>query len=214
MLLRYFGHALFHLESADGVVLVTDPYGEFYQYPRRTLRSDLCTVSHDHHDHNATSMLTGEPLIWNKAGMHEARGVRATGIPTSHDEAQGAARGANLAFLIEMDGLRLLHLGDLGHLPTPEQVSAFGKVDVLMLPVGGYYTIDAAQAVETMRLISPKVTLPMHYRTDFDQDMPIATQEPFLRLLGVSPQAHPLMRLTRQDISERQRVELLSVTAD
>ena len=211
MLLQYLGHAMFRLESESGVVLVTDPYGDFYNYPRRKVRADLCTVSHDHHDHNAVSMLEGEPPVWRTPGPHEAKGVRAVGTPTWHDEAQGAKRGPNLAFLVEMDGLRFLHLGDLGHLPTLAQLSAFGAVDVLMLPVGGNYTIDAAQAVETMRLISPRLTLPMHYQTTYNLDMPVDTVEPFLRLCGVSPQLLPLMRLTRQDIGEREKIALLSI---
>ena len=213
MLLQSLGHAMFRLESEGGVVLITDPYGEFYDYPRRKVRADLCTISHDHHDHNAAQMLEGEPTVWRTPGPNEANGVRATGTPTWHDDAQGAKRGPNLAFLIEMDGLRFLHLGDLGHLPTQAQLDAFGAVDVLMLPVGGNYTINAVQAVETMRLIRPRLTLPMHYQTAYDRDMPVDTEEPFLRLCGVSPQPLPLLRLTRQDIGEREQIALLTVAA-
>lgn len=210
MILSCIGHAEFLLELENGMRLVTDPYDESCGYPLLPVEADAVLVSHQHHDHNAIGQVKGFSRVIDAAGTHTlAPDVRVTAVPCYHDEAQGAKRGKNLMFLIEAEGLRIAHLGDLGHLPTAEQVAALSPVDVLMLPVGGYYTIDAAQAREVARLLFAQVILPMHYRTQANQDWPIAPVEDFLALY---PQAErlPLLRVCRGDLDCQPAVAVLS----
>ena len=167
MLLEYWGHSFFTVTTEKGTVVVFDPYGEFYDYPKRRIAANVCVVSHHHHDHDGVSSLTGEYKLIDTAGkVQPAPDVRLTGIPCCHDHHGGAHRGQNLMFVLESEGLRIAHLGDLGHIPTPAQVRELGRVDVLLLPVGGYYTIDAAQAKAVVDDLAPRVVIPMHYRSD------------------------------------------------
>lgn len=211
MILEYLGHACFQLTLTDGTVIVMDPYGSFYDYPERSPRADICTVSHHHHDHDAVSSLAGNPVVLDAAGTHmPGSGVIIRGVPTFHDEARGQKRGGNLAFLIEADGLRIAHLGDLGHRLNPDQAAALRDLDILLIPVGGYYTIDAPTAVAVMEDLAPRVTIPMHYKTKAAPDMPITPVRDFLDLLGVSPEPMALLRITPQDISQRPSVVLMT----
>lgn len=204
MIIRYQGHAFFTLSLENGLVIATDPYGDFYQYPRRAVRADLCTVSHHHHDHDGLSSLAGDPLVIDQPGEHApADGVRIVGAPTKHDDQNGALRGDNTFFVIEAEGLRVGHAGDLGHPLTPAQKRAIGALDVLMLPVGGFYTIDAKTAMAVARDLKPTIVIPMHYRTAFNPEMPVAPLDDFLAEAGEKPQALPFMRVTKQDAAER-----------
>ena len=145
-------------------------------------------------------------------GAHElACGASVLGVPTFHDGQGGAQRGKNTFFIVEAEGLRVGHAGDLGHLPTRAQVAQIGRLDLLLLPVGGYYTIDAAQALEVRRLLQPAVTVPMHYRTQYDPEMNIAPLADFLSLCGAEDAQMPLLRVAKADISQRPPVVTLAV---
>lgn len=214
MILRYYGHSFFTLTNEQGCVLATDPYGDFYNYPKRRVPADICTVSHHHHDHEGLSCLTGDPLVIDSAGSHRTEaGIKIIGVPVAHDHHQGQHRGDNLFFIIEMDGLRIGHAGDLGHVPTAAQVKEIGRLDVLLLPVGGNYTIDAAEALQTMQLLHPRLTIPMHYRTEYNQDMPVSTLDGFLTIANAQPQPVPLLRLTAEDIGQRDSVMVMDIIA-
>lgn len=214
MILRYYGHSMFTLSLENGYQILMDPYGDFYQYPKRTLHADLVTVSHHHHDHDALGMAPDAKMVLDKAGtFHPAQGVTVKAVPCWHDDARGAKRGPNLIFQIEAEGLRVVHLGDLGHLLDAAQVKAVAMPDVLLMPVGGYYTIDAQAAVQNIALLHPRVTVPMHYKTRYSMEMPIEDEQPFLALCGVRPEPMPLVRLTKGDLAERPPVLLMQVTA-
>lgn len=212
MILEYLGHASFRMTTEHGTVIITDPYGSFYSFPARSLPADICTVSHDHYDHNAVDTVTGCPQIIRKEGKYRpADDVKVTAVPTWHDEEQGAKRGPNLIFVFEIEGMRIVHCGDLGHVPTQEQAKAIGKPDVLLLPVGGFYTIDPQQARDTMELLRPTLTIPMHYRTAFNEDMPIQPLATFLQLTGAADTLHPMLRLTQKDMTQRDAVMALEI---
>lgn len=211
MILRYYGHSLFTLTSDDGKVVLTDPYGDFYEYPKQNLYADVVTVSHQHHDHNSVDMVLGAPVIVEETGEQIARGISITGFKTYHDDVMGQKRGENTCYLIELDGLRFLHLGDLGHPLTNEQAQAFGEVDVLMLPIGGFYTIDPEQALGVMHMIGAKVTIPMHYRTEYSLNMPIAPIESFTALTEGAHEPVPVLRLQKEDISQRSPLIVMSI---
>ena len=212
MILRYYGHSLFTLSLESGIVVATDPYGAYRDYPRRKLRADIVTVSHHHHDHDAVDMIEGHPTIYDQAGKFcPAPDLTLIGVETKHDQVNGAQRGNNLIFIIEAEGLHIVHMGDIGHLLIDSQRRMIGSPDVLMVPVGGVFTTDAEAAAANVRLLNPRVTIPMHYRTQYSQDMPIQTEEPFLALMRHNPEPMPLCRLTLGDISERPPVIRMAI---
>lgn len=212
MIIKYWGHAFFTLTLESGTVIACDPYGDFYEFPKRSLKADVCLMSHHHHDHDGVSSLQPGAQMLDQTGvLHPLDGVKVTGIPTWHDEKQGALRGPNTFYVIEAEGLRIGHAGDLGHVPDKQQLAKIGRLDVLLLPVGGYYTIDAVTALEVCRLLQPVVTIPMHYRTPYDQEMPIAPVQDFLTLAKAEDTQMPLVRITKADVLERPSVMTLAI---
>lgn len=211
MILRYMGHSFFTMTTEKGTVIATDPYGALERYPRRRVPAHVCTVSHHHFDHDGLECVTGHPLVIDQPGSYRPEAdVAITGIPVCHDHHNGEHRGSNTIFVFEIEGLRIAHCGDLGHLPTPAQIKALSGLDVLLLPVGGTFTLDDKEAFTTMGLLKPKVTIPMHYHTQYT-DMNIAPVDGFLRLAGVRPQPVSLLRLTPADMSERESVILMDM---
>lgn len=176
----WLGHACFLIVLASGKKIVTDPFDRKLGYPEPALSADIVTVSHQHFDHNAVEMISGKPVVISEAGRHEAGGLLITGISSYHDPVRGSQRGKNIIFVIETEGLRICHLGDLGHVLEKSQLEKVGTVDVLMIPVGGFYTIGAAEAVKVVNQLNPKYVVPMHYKTGYI-DFPISTADEFLK---------------------------------
>ena len=167
MEIKWHGHACFEILSEDGRVIVTDPYDESIGYPMPELTADVVTVSHEHHDHNNVVAIKGEPEVVKGAGEHICKGMWFYGVKTYHDTSKGSERGENTVFLVDADDLRLCHLGDLGHVLDERQLRSVREkeVDVLFIPVGGVYTIDADGANEVLGQLEPKIAIPMHYKT-------------------------------------------------
>ena len=211
MLITYHGHSEFYLECANGFCLLTDPYDDHVGYPMGAYRADAVTVTHGHGDHSYIQKASGAPAIIDSAGeWHPAPEVKITAIPSVHDDAGGEKRGKNLIMKMEMEGLTLAHMGDQGAPLTSEQIAALGKIDVLMIPVGGYFTIDAAQAYDMVRALKPRITIPMHYKTEVNGGWPISDEKEFLRLMGAPDAAPmPLLRVTKGDLSEQPALALL-----
>lgn len=209
MLITYYGHSQFLLESAEGYRVFTDPCD--IGYPKCAEKIDVAVVSHGHHDHNAVEILAGSPRVIDKAGNYAlGDGIAVTALESVHDDQGGKLRGSNLIMKIEMDGISLVHLGDQGDQLTDAQIKALGRVDILMLPVGGFYTIDAAGAANIVHALKPAVVLPMHYKTQVNADWPIADETAFLQLMGApSLSPAPVLRVTSEDLSEQPPVFLL-----
>lgn len=165
MKIKWLGHACFLLTSENGTRVLTDPFDDQVGYKLPEVEADIVTTSHDHYDHNAVDVVKGNFTHINKPGSFEEKGIKITGISTFHDEAQGSKRGDNIVYVFEIDGIRICHCGDLGHPLSKEQIDEIGEIDVLLLPVGGIYTIDAAQACEVMESLKPVITIPMHFQT-------------------------------------------------
>ncbi|MDY7040917.1 MAG: MBL fold metallo-hydrolase [Chloroflexota bacterium] len=209
--ITWYGHSCFRLRDRN-VTIVTDPYGPGIGYTLPKLRADIVTVSHTHADHSFVSGVKGNPRVLSVPGEYEIAGVFITGIPTYHDKKKGAERGKNTAFLLEFDGLSVCHLGDLGHVPTQSQVEALSQiqVDVLLVPVGGESTINAAQAAEVVSLLEPRIVVPMHYKTQA-LTVKLASVNKFLKAMGLSklPEQDGL-KITSSNLPEETQVVLLS----
>lgn len=206
MKIKYLGHASFIITSDTGVRIITDPYetSPDLTYGEITEPADIVTVSHGHFDHCNVAAVKGNPEVVREAVTREIKGIRFEAIPTYHDDAGGKLRGSNIIFCFEVDGIRVCHLGDLGHLLDDGQVAEIGTVDILLIPVGGYYTIDARVASEVCNQLKPRVIIPMHYRTE----------KGILRIAGVDDFLRGKERVSRLDTSETgfKREELPSST--
>lgn len=175
MKIEWFGHSSFRLTESTGTRIVTDPFDEKkVGISYRDVSGDIVTVSHKHFDHDAISAVAGDPTVIDKVGAVEIGGVHIYGVMSYHDEKKGALRGKNIVFRFRMDGVEICHLGDIGEELTPMLAELIGSIHILMIPVGGRYTIDARQAKEYVDLLMPDVVIPMHYmmdgyRTEFDE---------------------------------------------
>lgn len=167
MKIRWIGHSCFLITAKSGLSIITDPYHteQGVNYTPVKEMADIVTVSHDHFDHNAVQSVGGKPEIVRSVGSKTIKGIEFRGIASYHDDAGGKKRGENIIFCFSIDGIKLCHLGDLGHALSSEQIKEIGKVDILFIPVGGYYTIDAVVATKVCDEIKPKVVVPVHYKT-------------------------------------------------
>lgn len=170
MRIQFLGHASFLITTSAGTKILTDPYDP-QSYPGvLTYRpyedyADIITMSHEHGDHSARKYVKGTPVLIKGAGKFGADEVEILGIETYHDDVQGSLRGRNTIFIITADGMRIAHLGDLGHVLTSDQAAEIGDVDIAMIPVGGNFTIDAAKATRVADQIAANIIIPMHYAT-------------------------------------------------
>ena len=180
MNIKWLGHASFMITSDSGLKIITDPYvtGGGINYGDIKESADIVTVSHEHSDHNNVAAVRGNPEPIRKTAR--VKGIEFKGISTYHDDAGGKLRGNNTILCFEVDGIKICHLGDLGHQLSARQVTDLGRIDILLIPVGGYYTIDATVATEVCNQLTPRVIIPMHYKTD-KCAYPIAGVDEFLK---------------------------------
>jgi L-ascorbate metabolism protein UlaG (beta-lactamase superfamily) len=170
MKVKWFGHAAFLITAEKGGRIITDPYepggyGGAVGYGPIPDQADIVLVSHDHADHNFVQGVPGKPQVIKGPGSHHAGSLEIKGMASFHDGRKGAERGANTIFCFVVDGLRVCHLGDLGYVPAAAEVKQIGAVDLLLIPVGGVYTLDPAQATATLQKLNPRIAIPMHYKT-------------------------------------------------
>ena len=185
MKIKWYGHAAFLITSDQGVKIITDPYesgayGGQLSYGQIKDQADIVLTSHDHADHNDPKSLPGSPEIVKGSGSKTVKGISIKGISTYHDPSKGSERGANTIFTFTVDGIKVCHLGDLGHILSEKELAEIGSVDILFIPVGGYFTIDAKEATRVAEQIKPKVLIPMHFKTE-KCGFPITPVEDFLK---------------------------------
>ncbi|HEY8489803.1 MAG TPA: MBL fold metallo-hydrolase [Dehalococcoidia bacterium] len=208
MEITWLGHACFRIRSRDATIL-TDPCARSTGYHMGKPTADIVTVSHQHPGHNWVDGVAGTPRVIYGPGEYEVSNVLITGIRTYHDRQKGAQRGRNVVYLIETEGVRLCHLGDLGHVPSDEQIEEMSDIGILFIPVGGGSTIDARTATEVVNLLEPRLVIPMHYRTEAST-ADLAPVDRFLKEMGVSeiqPQAK--LSINRSQLPQQTQVVLL-----
>lgn len=169
MEITYLGHSSFKIRTKQGT-LVTDPYDSQTGPKLPSVSADIVTVSHQHHDHNYVKAVSGTarrkiPFVVSEAGEYEVEGISVFGYQTFHDDKEGKERGNNTIYVVQAEDLRILHLGDLGHDLSEKLIDELDGIDVLMIPVGGVYTIEAKLAAELAGKIEPTYLIPMHYKT-------------------------------------------------
>lgn len=164
MIIKWLGHASFEITTGS-TRIITDPFDEKLGYPLLPREAEIVTISHQHWDHNAANCIGGQPQVIAEPSLYELGDVLIQGYTTFHDQQKGRERGKNNVFKIGAEGINLLHLGDLGHILSQEQITEIGPVDILLLPVGGKYTVGPDEAFEIMHLIKPQVVIPMHFMT-------------------------------------------------
>jgi L-ascorbate metabolism protein UlaG (beta-lactamase superfamily) len=196
MEITYLGHSCFKIRGKQSSV-ITDPYSPDMSYSLGKPSANIVTVSHDHSDHNYTAGVSGSFRVVNRPGEYEIAGVLIIGLATFHDKEKGAEKGKNTVFAMEMEEISFCHLGDLGHTLSDAQIEEIGKVDVLMVPVGGVHTINAQAAAALVRQMEPKIVLPMHYKTSLFTGE-LEPLENFLREIG----AHDLVPQLKLNINK------------
>lgn len=217
MEIAYFGHSSFRIKTKTGSV-VLDPYdAKSLGKPFPKVEADVVTISHHHDDHNASSNVGGNPLVIDLPGEYERSGIRITGFESYHDKTKGEERGRNVMYKIEAENVSVLHCGDLGHTLSAETIELIDGVDVLLIPVGGFYTIDAEEARQVIEKLEPSIVIPMHYKNDaFPTDIMenVAPLEDFLSKLGITSY-EPVSKLSvaPADFEEQTKVVVLSQQA-
>lgn len=207
----WHGQACFKIKGKVASILIDpfDPKVTNLKGPK-DFSADVILKSHDHADHNYTAEVTGEPVMIAGPGEYEAKGVMIVGVSAFHDKVEGAERGKNTLYNIQVDGLSIVHLGDLGHLLTEEQIAEIGNADILMIPVGGFYTIDSKEAAEVVAQLEPKIIIPMHYSID-GHNSNLAGVENFLKEMGaenVTPL--PKLSITKDKLPDEPQVVVLT----
>lgn len=204
MYITWLGQSCFKLQDkigSDGVTLVTDPYSDDIGLKMPRFEADIVTVSHSHHDHNNIGALRGNPFIIDTAGEYETRGVFVEGVEAWHDAAEGKERGKNIIYRIEMEDISITHLGDLGHILDAKQLEKLEGTDILLIPVGGKYTINAAKAVEVISQIEPRIIIPMHYKVP-GLKIDLDGVEKFIKELGLKPRQEEKLKISKKDLPQ------------
>lgn len=197
----WLGHGCFRLRGR-GAAVVTDPYPPAIGLKLQRMDADLVTVSHDHEDHNYTQVVRDGAYEIRGPGEYEVAGVSVVGLPTYHDAEKGAKQGRNTVYLIEIDDVRVCHLGDLGHKLGDAEAEAVASPDVLLIPVGGRTTMNGEQAAEVVRQLEPRYVIPMHYaipglKLDLD---PV---DRFLKEMGTTAsEAQPKLSVQKSSVAE------------
>jgi len=207
MLITYLGHSCFKLQDktgTDGITLVTDPFDKATGYKVPNFEADIVTVSHDHHDHSNTDALRGKPFVIDSAGEYDVKNILVEGIDSFHDEKNGAERGRNIIYRIEIDDITIAHLGDLGHVLNDSQLERLAGVDILLIPVGGKYTLDAKQAVEVISQIEPRIIIPMHYKTPEGGVKDLDGVDKFVKEIGIAPREEEKLKISKKDLPQEE----------
>lgn len=205
MQITWLGHSTFRLQgkaASDVVTIVTDPF-----YPEKVglklprLEADIVTISHDHEDHNNSEAVKGEPFIINGPGEYEIKGIYVDGIHSFHDAEKGGKRGDNIIYRFDIEDISIAHLGDLGHELDDKQLERLEGTDILLVPVGGVYTLDAQKAVSVINQIEPRIVIPMHYKVP-GLKIDLGTVDQFLKAIAIKPSYEEKLKIAKKDLPQ------------
>lgn len=207
MIITWLGHSCFKIQDKigpEGVCLVTDPFNKEIGLKVPNFEANIVTVSHQHLDHNNVAALRGQPFVIDCAGEYDYRGILVEGVDSFHDEKNGIERGGNIIYRIEIDDISVTHLGDLGQILDNTQLEKVVGTDILLIPVGGRYTLDAKRAVEVIAQIEPRIVIPMHYQlpgltTDLDEI------DKFIKEIGLVPVHEERLKISKKDLPQEDR---------
>jgi L-ascorbate metabolism protein UlaG (beta-lactamase superfamily) len=216
MNIEYYGHSCFKIttksegRNAEVVVAVIDPFDKKIGLKPPQGKADMVFISHTQHsDHNNVAALKDNPVIIDTPGEYSVKGINITGIDSFHDDKEGAQRGRNTIFVLDTEDIRICHLGDLGTDLNLEQLEQMGDIDILMVPVGGKYTLDAKQAVKIAKKISPAIIIPMHYKIN-GSTMDIVDEKDFCNEVGNCPKEKvSKISLKKKDLEDKNMEVLL-----
>lgn len=210
--ITYLGHSSFRIKTKTATV-VTDPFDpKMVGFKYSGVDGEIVTVSHNHPDHNAVDKVSGVKKVIEGPGEYEISGVSVIGYRSFHDAKNGEERGKNTIYVIEADGLRIAHLGDLGHTLSDDLVGDLGSIDILMIPVGGVYTIGPKEAVEIAGKIDPYFIIPMHYKAEGINPSEFEKLEPketFLKEIGQPAEVLPKFSIKKEDIIDDQSTKVI-----
>jgi L-ascorbate metabolism protein UlaG (beta-lactamase superfamily) len=199
MTISWYGHSCFRIEAKEGSILI-DPFSKEIGLRAPRIKDDIVLVTHEHYDHNNTEDVNPEAFVIRTPGEYEKNGIFIQGIRSFHDKNQGTERGINNIFLIKAEDMRICHLGDFGQAElTDKQLEDIGDVDILLIPVGGKYTIDYKEAVKITTEIEPKIVIPMHYKIK-DLKIDLDGPEKFIKELGLTPEKSDKLRMAKKNL--------------
>ncbi|KKR33550.1 MAG: Zn-dependent hydrolase of the beta-lactamase fold-like protein [candidate division CPR2 bacterium GW2011_GWC1_39_9] len=205
MEILYLGHSAFKLVGKN-IQIVIDPYGEPAKLGMKPIKTpaDVVLITHDHWDHNNIAAISGNPVVFDMPGDYEVKGITFKGINSKHGN---DSELPNTIFTIRMEDLTIAHLGDLGEVLSPAQLERMSEIDILMVPVGGKFTINPEQAVEVINQIEPKIIIPMHY--DLGSKPDILPVSKFIEEIGMEPEKIPKFKVTKKDLPEEPKLVVL-----
>jgi L-ascorbate metabolism protein UlaG (beta-lactamase superfamily) len=192
MLIQYYGHSCFKVttkpagRATEDITIFFDPFDKETGLRPPQGQANVAFVSHDHHDHNNVSALKGDPIVINAPGEYAIMGINVIGIDTFHDDKEGTERGRSTAYVLETEDLKICHLGDLGGDLNEKQLEEIDGVDILMIPVGGNFSLSGKKAAELIRKIEPAIIIPMHYKIP-GSTIDVADESEFCREIGNCP---------------------------
>ncbi len=210
--ITYLGHSSFKIKTKTATI-ITDPFDSQMVglgYPG--IEGEIVTVSHKHADHSASGKVSGVKKIVEGPGEYEISSISIIGYQSFHDGKKGEERGKNTIYVIEAEGLRIAHLGDLGHPISDDLASEMGSIDILMVPVGGFYTIGPREATEVCSKIDPYFIIPMHYKVPGMNEKEFAGLEPketFLKEVGLTVEILPKLLVKKEDIIDNQSTKVI-----
>ncbi|MCF7794753.1 MBL fold metallo-hydrolase [Patescibacteria group bacterium] len=202
MIISWQGQSCFKIQDKigpDGITVATDPFDKSVGLKVPNFEADIVTVSHDHSDHNNVQSLRSDPFVASMAGEYDVKGVLIEGIESYHDDKKGEERGKNIIYRIEMEDISIVHLGDLGHSLDNSQLAKLEATDILMIPVGGKYTLDAKKAVEVIAQLEPRIIIPMHYKIP-GLKIDIEGVDAFVKELGLTATKEEKLKISKKEL--------------
>lgn len=210
MFITHYGHSCFQIQS-DDLTIITDPFDPKIGLTPPQSYADVVTVSHQHYDHNYTSCIPGQPFIIQWPGEYEVKGIFIYGLESSHDNQGGKVRGKNIIFTFEIEQIKIAHLGDFGQDKlTDQQIEKLTGVDVLLIPVGGKYTIDGEKAAKITNQLEPKIVIPMHYSVP-NLNIDLEHLEKFVKEIGLEPQKTSKLSIKKRNLDLGEETKLIVI---